>query len=102
MLQRRELPAAWNELAMPSAPAMDQAIAQSKTPQPGQSPVDVLINQMITGPQLEREKPGVDAARAAGLTIFQPPDQNVDHRMVIVIKDKTGKTAVLLMKKNAP
>lgn len=94
------LPPGWNELQMPSAAAMDQMIQQTKTPQPGQSPVDSLINTMIAGPQLEREKPGVDAARAAGLTIFQPADANTDHRMIIVIRDsKTGKTGVLLMKK---
>ncbi|MEO6967324.1 MAG: hypothetical protein ABI132_02555 [Rhodanobacteraceae bacterium] len=94
------LPAGWKELQMPSALVMDQAIAQSKTPSPNESPVNAMLNAMIVGPQLERDKPGVDAARAAGLTIFQPPDQNTDHRMIIVIKDsKTGKTGVLLMKK---
>jgi hypothetical protein len=94
------LPAGWNELSMPSAATMDQMIQQSKTPRPGASPVDVMLNAMIVGPQLQQSKPGIDAARAAGLTIFQPADQNTDHRMILVIKDrKTGKTGVLLMKK---
>jgi hypothetical protein len=96
----KNLPADWHELSMPSATAMDQMIRQAKTPQPGESPVDAMLDTMIAGPQLERSKPGIDAARAAGLRIFQPADQNVDHRMIIVIKDsKTGKTGVLLMKK---
>ncbi len=94
------LPAGWNELQMPSAPAMDQAIAQSKAPAANSDPVNAMLNAMITGPQIEQSKPGIDAARAAGLTIFQPPNQQTDHRMIIVIKDnKTGKTGVLLMKK---
>ena len=94
------VPAGWNEMQMPSAAAMDQAIQQTKTPAANSNPVDAMLNAMIVNPQLEADKPGVDAARAAGLTIFQPPDQSTDHRMIIVIKDsKTGKTGILLMKK---
>ena len=94
------VPAGWNELQMPSAISMEQAIQQTKTPAANRNAVDAMLNGMIIGPQLEADKPGVDAARAAGLTIFQPPDQNTDHRMIIVIKDsKTGKTGILLMKK---
>lgn len=94
------VPAGWNELQMPSVEAMNQAIQQTKAPAANSNPVDAMLNTLIVGPQLEADKPGVDAARAAGLTIFQPPDQNTDHRMIIVIKDsKTGKTGVLLMKK---
>ena len=96
----KNLPASWRELSMPSAAALDQMSRQAKTPQPGESPVDTMLYTMIAGPQLERSKPGIDAARTAGLTIFEPADQAVDQRMIIVIKDsKTGKTGVLLMKK---
>jgi len=96
------LPAGWNELSMPSTIAMDQATQQVKTPSPTDTPVDGML-KMIAGSQLAQSKPGIDAARAAGLTIFEPADQNLDHRMIIVIKDgKTGKTGVLLMKKADP
>ena len=94
------LPAGWNELSMPSAAAMDQAIAQTKTPAANSDPVGAMLNALVVGPQLQQSKPGIDAARAAGLTIFQPADPNTDHRMILVIRDsKTGKTGVLLMKK---
>lgn len=94
------LPAGWNELSTPSAAAMDQAIAQTKTPAVNNDPVGAMLNALVVGPQLQQSKPGVDAARAAGLTIFQPADPNTDHRMILVIRDsKTGKTGVLLMKK---
>ena len=94
------LPAGWNELQMPSAAAMDQEIAQTKAPAANNDPVGAMLNAMIVGPQLQQSKPGIDAARAAGLTIFQPADQNTDHRMILVIRDsKTGKTGILLMKK---
>jgi len=94
------LPAGWNELQMPSAAAMDQAIAQTKAPASSGDPVGAMLNALVVGPQLQRSKPGIDAARAAGLTIFQPGDPNADHRMILVIRDsKTGKTGVLLMKK---
>ena len=94
------LPAGWNELSMPSAAAMDQAIAQTKAPAANSDPVGAMLNALVVGPQLQQSKPGIDAARAAGLTIFQPADPNTDHRMIIVIRDsKTGKTGVLLMKK---
>ncbi|HJU07841.1 MAG TPA: hypothetical protein VJ727_05095, partial [Rhodanobacteraceae bacterium] len=94
------LPAGWNELQMPSATAMDQAIAQTKAPAANNDPVSAMLNAMVVGPQLQQSKPGIDAARAAGLTIFQPTDPNTDHRMILVIRDaKTGKTGVLLMKK---
>ncbi|MEO8747497.1 MAG: hypothetical protein ABI379_07560 [Rhodanobacter sp.] len=95
-----DVPAGWNELQMPSAAAMDQAIQQTGTPAANASPVDAMLNTLIVNPQLKGDKPGVDAARAAGLTIFQPPDQTTDPRMIIVIRDsKTGQTGVLLMKK---
>ena len=94
------LPSGWNELSMPSAAAMDQAIAQTKAPAANGDPVGAMLNAMVVGPQLQQSKPGIDAARAAGLTIFQPADPNTDHRMILVIRDsKTGKTGVLLMKK---
>lgn len=94
------LPAGWNELSMPSAAAMDQAIAQSKAPAASSDPVGAMLNALVVGPQLQQSKPGIDAARAAGLTIFQPANPNSDQRMVLVIRDsKTGKTGVLLMKK---
>lgn len=96
------VPRGWVELQMPSAAAMDQAIQQTKAPAANGSPVDAMLSTMIVNPQLVADKPGVDAARAAGLTIFQSPDQNADPRMIIVIKDsKTGNTGVLLMKKKA-
>lgn len=96
------VPAGWNELQMPSAAGMDQAIQQTKSPAANSNPVDAMLNTLVVSPQLEADKPGVDAARAAGLTIFQPPDQNTDQRMIIVIKDsKTGQTGILLMKKKA-
>jgi len=95
------LPAGWNELSMPSTIAMDQAMQQVK-PSPTDTPVDGML-KMIAGSQLAQSRPGIDAARAAGMTIFEPADPNVDHRMIIVIKDgKTGKTGVLLMKKADP
>lgn len=94
------LPSGWNELSMPSAAAMEQAEAQAKTPAANSDPVGAMLNALVVGPQLQRSKPGIDAARAAGLTIFQPADPNADRRMIIVIRDsKTGKTGVLLMKK---
>ncbi|MEO7050437.1 MAG: hypothetical protein ABI128_02115, partial [Rhodanobacter sp.] len=87
------VPPGWNELQMPSALALGQAIQQTKTPAANSNAVDAMLNAMIVGPQLEADKAGVNAARAAGLTIFQPQDQQADHRMIIVIKDsKTGKT----------
>jgi hypothetical protein len=94
------LPAGWNELSMPSAAAMDQATAQANSPAANSDPVSAMLNSLVVGPQLQRDKPGIDAARAAGLTIFQPADPNTDRRMILVIRDsKTGKTGVLLMKK---
>ena len=93
------LPSGWNEQSMPSPDVMNQAIAQAKAPANG-DPVSAMLNALVVGPQLQQSKPGIDAARAAGLTIFQPADPNSDHRMIIVIRDsKTGKTGVLLMKK---
>lgn len=97
----QHLPAGWTELSMPGAMAMDQAIEQTKAHPPTDSPVDSML-KMISGAQLVQAKPGVDAARAAGLTIFRPADQHADPRMILVIRDsKTGKTGVLLMKKVA-
>ncbi|MEO8780196.1 MAG: hypothetical protein ABI389_16220 [Rhodanobacter sp.] len=91
------LPTGWNEWRMPSAVVMDRAIQQTKTPEAHSHAVDAMLNGMIVGPQLA-DSPGVDAARAAGLPVFQPPAQNTDHRMIIVIKD--GKPGILLMKKD--
>lgn len=96
----KNVPPGWQRVSMPSAEAMAQATAQSKTAQPGESPVDVLLKQMVVAPQIERSTPGIDAARAVGFTVFQPADPNTDHRMILVIKDsKSGKTGILLMKK---
>lgn len=98
----KNVPPGWQRISMPSAEAMAQATAQSKTTQPGESPVDVLLKQMVVAPQIERSTPGIDAARAAGFTVFQPADPNADQRMILVIKDsKSGKTGILLMKKAA-
>jgi len=63
------------------------------------TPLDSMFGK-IANMQLRGAQEGLNRMREAHLTMFQPTDRAHDSRMILILRDaKTGKTAVVIMKK---
>ncbi|MFT3792568.1 MAG: hypothetical protein QM741_16225 [Rudaea sp.] len=63
------------------------------------TPLDSMFGK-IANMQLRGAQEGLNRMREAHLTMFQPTDRAHDPRMILILRDqKTGKTAVVIMKK---